>query len=128
MVINISSGDPSMQCAATSAAFVNGIKAFAVENGEPMLLPVLKFSYYTQLTEKKMHILRLLYDDPTGYMDLEQVSRKLKMSLPLLSYHLNGNLKSEGLREHGLVETTETKGKIAVSLTMLGKLLIKGYI
>ncbi len=117
-----------MQCAATSAAFVNGIKAFAVENGEPMLLPVLKFSYYTQLTEKKMHILRLLYDDPTGYMDLEQVSRKLKMSLPLLSYHLNGNLKSEGLREHGLVETTETKGKIAVSLTMLGKLLIKGYI
>lgn len=128
LVINVSSGDQSMQCAATSAAFVNGIKAFTVENGEPMLLPVLKFSYYTQLTEKKMQILKLLYNDPTCCMSMEQLSKRLKMSLPLLSYHINGNLKSEGLHEHGLIETTETKGKVAISLTMLGKLLIKGYI
>ena len=42
------------------------------------------------------------------------------MSLPLVSYHINGNLKSDGLKELGLVAADELKGKIKISLTLLG--------
>ena len=34
----------------------------------------------------------------------------------------------QGLKEMGLVETTEEKGRIAVKLSMLGILLVKGYV
>jgi CRISPR locus-related DNA-binding protein len=127
IIINTSSGDRMSQCAATSAAFVNGLKAISVDGDMTMMLPVLKFSYYNMLTDKKMQILQLL-KKPDCCSSLEELSKKTKMSLPLISYHINGNLKSEGLKEMGLVDTKEEKGKIAVKLSTLGRLLVKGYV
>ncbi|MBI2653121.1 hypothetical protein HYX00_06655 [Candidatus Woesearchaeota archaeon] len=127
ILVNTATGDRMTTCAATSAAFVNGIKAFSVDNGMAMLLPVLKFSYYKMLTEKKMSILKMI-NKPDCCMSLEELSKKTKMSLPLISYHINGNLKSDGLKEMGLVETTEKKGRIEIKLSTLGRLLIKGYV
>ena len=111
IIINTATGDKVSTCAATSAAFVNGLKAMSVTDGMPMMLPVLKFSYYNMLTDKKMAILKLL-KKPDCCSSLEELSKKTKMSLPLISYHINGNLKSEGLKEMGLVETEEKKGKM----------------
>jgi DNA-binding transcriptional ArsR family regulator len=128
LLINVSTGDRESRCAATSAAFVNGIKAFAIGGNEVMMLPVLKFSYYNLLTDKKMGILRTLYECKDCFSSLEKLSKKTKMSIPLLSYHINGNLKSEGLKEMGLVETEEIKGKMKVNLSFLGKMLLKGYV
>ena len=127
IIINTATGDRVSTCAATSAAFVNGLKAMAIDSGEAMMLPVLKFSYYNILTKKKMEILKLL-QQPGCCKSLEELSKKSKMSLPLISYHINGNLKSEGLKDLGLVDTTEEKGRIAVKLSTLGRLLVKGYI
>ena len=128
IIINTATGDRSTACAATSAAFVNGLKALSVEGDESMLLPVLKFSYYRLLSERKMKILAILAKDKTCCKSLDDLGKRTRMSLPLISYHINGNLKSEGLIDLGLVETSEMKGRTAVSLTMLGRLLIKGYI
>jgi DNA-binding transcriptional ArsR family regulator len=127
IIVNTATGDRMSTCAATSAAFVNGLKAMSVDNGMAMMLPVLKFSYYNMLTNKKMDILKLL-KKPDCCASLEEMSKKTKMSLPLISYHINGNLKSEGLKDMGLVETTEAKGRIAVKLSTLGRLLLKGYV
>jgi len=127
VIINTATGDRMTTCAATSAAFVNGIKAFSIEKGTAMLLPVLKFSYYKLITDKKMGILKMLAK-PDCCMSLEELSRRTKMSLPLISYHINGNLKSEGLKEMGLVETTEKKARVEIKLSTLGRLLIKGYV
>jgi len=127
IIVNTATGDRVTTCAATSAAFVNGLKAISVDKGMVMMLPVLKFSYYNMLTDKKKEILKLL-KKPDCCSSLEELSKKSKMSLPLISYHINGNLKSEGLKEMGLIDTMEEKGKIAVSLSTLGRLLIKGYI
>ena len=127
VLINTATGDRMTTCAATSAAFVNGIKAFSIEKGMAMLLPVLKFSYYRLLTDKKMEILKIL-NRPDCCASLEELSKKTKMSLPLVSYHINGNLKSEGLEEMGLVEKLEVKGKMEIKLSMLGKMLISGYV
>ncbi len=129
LIINAASGDAGAnKCALCSAAFVNGLKAFTVNKDEVMLMPILKFSYYKILTDKKMDILKFLYNNKDCCASLEDLSKKLKMSLPLVSYHINGNLKSEGLKEMGLVMADEWKGKIKISLTLLGKLLVKGYV
>lgn len=127
VIINTATGDRTTTCAATSAAFVNGIKAFSIEKGTAMLLPVLKFSYYKLLTEKKMEILKMLAK-PGCCISFEELGKKTKMSLPLVSYHINGNLKSDGLKEMGLVETEETKGRMAIKLTILGRMLINGHV
>lgn len=128
LILNTSSADRTSQCALTSAAFVNGIKAFSIEGNETMLLPILKFSYYRMLTDKKMSILRLLYQDKSCCASLEELSRKTKMSLPLISYHINGTLKAEGLKDLGLIESDEQRGRTAVRISTLGKMLVKGYI
>ena len=129
LIINAASGDAGAhKCALCSAAFVNGLKAFTVNKEEVMLMPILKFSYYKILTDKKMDILKYLYKNTDCCSSLEGLSKKLKMSLPLISYHINGNLKSDGLKELGLVMADEWKGKIKVSLTLMGKLLVKGYV
>lgn len=127
VIVNTSTGDHTTTCAATSAAFVNGLKAFAVESNEVMLLPVLKFSYYKLLTDRKMNVLKLLYRKEAG-MTMEELRKTIKMSAPLLSYYINGNLKSEGLVAMGLAEIDEEGKKVLVKLTMLGRMLVKGYV
>ena len=129
LIINAASGEAGAnKCALCSAAFVNGLKAFTVNGNEVMLMPILKFSYYKILTDKKMEILKYLHKNTDCCASLEELSKKLNMSLPLISYHINGNLKSEGLKEMGLIMADEWKGKIKISLTLLGRLLVKGYV
>ncbi|MBI4174223.1 MAG: hypothetical protein HY517_01150 [Candidatus Aenigmarchaeota archaeon] len=128
ILVNVATGDRDMQCAATSAAFVNGLKAFSIDNGSVMMLPVLKFSYYKMIPERKLSILKILRQDKTCCASFEELSRRMKMSLPLVSYHINGNAKSEGLTQMGLAEVTEKKGRMEIELTPLGKLLIDGYV
>lgn len=128
IIVNVATGDRDTRCAATSASFVNGLKAFAVSGNDVMLLPILKFSYYRMLTDKKMEILKIIHEGVECCASMEELSKKMKMSLPLISYHINGNLKSEGLKDLGLVETSEERGRIRLKLSVLGKLLIRGYI
>jgi hypothetical protein len=127
IIVNVSTGGRDSRCAATSAAFVNGFKAFAVENNETMLLPTLKFSYYNILTDKKMNILQSI-EWCTDCTSMEDLAKSMSMSLPLVSYHINGTLKAEGLKQLGLVQTKENKGKVEVTLTSLGRMLLKGYV
>jgi len=128
LIVNVSTGDKFMSCAASSAAFVHGLKAIGVMGDEVLMLPVLKFSYYKILTEKKMNILKTIYNSKDCCSSLENLSKMTGMSLPLISYHVNGNLKSEGLKDLGLVETRDVNGKTSIKITTLGRLLVKGYV
>ncbi|MFH1316388.1 MAG: hypothetical protein ABII01_02620 [Candidatus Woesearchaeota archaeon] len=128
LIVLVSSGDRESRCAATSAAFVNGLKAVGIDGDHVMMLPVLKFSYYKMLSDKKMGLLKTIYNCKELCSSLEDLSKKTKMSLPLISYHINGTLKSEGLKTMDLVETVESKGRTKVSLTFLGRMLLKGYV
>ena len=127
ILVNVATGDRTTRCAATSASFVNGLKAFAVEGEKTMMLPVMKFNYYKLISDKKMKLLNILHDNDCC-SSLDELSKKAGMSLPLISYHINGNLKSEGLKDMGLVETTEDRGRVSVQLSSLGKMINRGYI
>ena len=128
-IVNVGAGDRTTRCAATSAAFVNGLKAFDVMGKSVMLLPVLKFSYYKLLTDKKMFLLRLLSEEKTQTLSFDNLLKKANMSPSLLSYHINGTRESEGLNQLGLIDIIPLRQKrIALRLTTLGKLLVRGYI
>lgn len=127
ILVNVATGDRTTRCAATSAAFVNGLKAFATDKDKAMMLPIMKFDYYKVISDKKMGLLKILHET-NCCSSLDELSKKSKMSLPLISYHINGNLKSDGLKDMGLITTMEEKGKIGVELSSLGKMIIRGYI
>lgn len=127
VLMNVSSGDKLLGCAALSTAFINGIKAFGKdETGtSPLLMPVLKLSYSEIISEAKIKILKAI-DSLGGTVnsldELEQVSGYGK---PLLSYHVQGARDSKGLVDLGLVEVERgDRGKMSVKLTTLGKLLV----
>jgi len=129
ILVNVSSGDNTDNCAALAAAYVNGLKAFSVVEDRVMLLPILKFSYYRLIPERKLNILKFLKTEPDCCSSLEELSRRLKMSLPLVSYHINGSAKAEGLVSQGLVEVhIGPHGRTQVILTEMGRLIAEGLI
>ena len=125
IIVHVGIGDRDMQCAATSAAFVNGLRAVNGNKDIVMGLPIMKFSYYTQLQERKLRVLKALAG---GERSLNDISKEIHISLSLLSYHIHGNRKSEGLITMGLVDLHEMGGQSYVSLTAMGRLLLKGYL
>ena len=127
--MNVSCGDKMIGCAALSAAFINGIKAFGMdETGSPLLMPILKLSYNEIISESKIKILKAIDDAADGYVEsLEQLESISGYGKPLLSYHIQGARESKGLADLGLLEIEKgERGKISARLTTLGKLLVIG--
>ncbi len=127
IIINIASADRISQCALTNAAHVNGIRAVAVIDGNVMLLPILKLSVSSVLSDKKMRMLRELGKNKC-FSSLEDLSKATGMSLQLASYHVNGTAKSPGLVQLELVDIEEGRSKTRVCLSTMGRLFMRGYL
>jgi hypothetical protein len=127
VLMNVSSGDKLIGCAALSAAFINGIKAFGMDSTKsvPLLMPVLKLSYNEIVSGAKIKILKAI-DSVGGTVEsLDQLEQAASIGKPLLSYHVQGGKDSKGLADLGLIEVERgDRGKTIVSLTTLGKLLV----
>jgi hypothetical protein len=127
VLMNVSAGDKLIGCAALSAAFINGIKAFGMDESHslPLLMPVLKLSYSEVISEAKIKILKAI-DNVGGIVDsLDQLEQISGYGKPLLSYHVQGAKDSKGLADLGLVDVEKgDRGKITAKLTTLGKLLV----
>lgn len=127
VLLNVSSGDKLIGCAALSAAFINGIQAFGMDETHsiPLLMPVLKLSYSEIVSEAKIKILKSISDAGGVIESLDQLEQISGFGKPLLSYHVQGARDSKGLADLGLVEVEKgDRGKISASLTTLGKLLV----
>jgi len=126
ILMNISCGDKLIGCAALSAAFVNGIKTFSIdETGMPIFLPILKLSYNEIISESKIKILRAIDEHGGSIESLEQLEKLTGYGKSLLSYHIMGSKDSKGLVELGLLEVEKgNRSKVSTKLTTLGKLLI----
>ena len=106
ILLNVSSGDKLIGCAALSAAFINGIQAFGMDETHtvPLLMPVLKLSYSEIVSEAKIKILKSISDAGGVIESLEQLEQISGYGKPLLSYHVQGARDSKGLADLGLVE------------------------
>ena len=127
ILMNVSCGDKLIGCAALSAAFINGIKAFGMDSaGAPLLMPVLKLSYSEIISEPKMNILKAVEKVGGAVDSLEKLEEASGYGKPLLSYHIMGGKEARGLAELGLVEVEKgDRGKLLTKLTTLGKLLVR---
>lgn len=127
ILVNVSSGEKLLGCAALSSSFVNGIKAYGMDRTKtfPILMPILKLSYNEIVSEAKIKILKAI-DQAGGSLDsLEDLEQASGFGKPLLSYHVQGAKETKGLASLGLLDVErKDRGKISVSITMLGKLLI----
>jgi len=127
VLMNVSSGDKLIGCAALSSAFINGIKAFGMDSTHkiPLIMPVLKLSYNEIISDAKIKILKAI-DSAGGTIEsLEQLEQLSGYGKPLLSYHVQGGKDSKGLANLGLVDVDKgDRGKISAKLTVLGKLLV----
>ena len=126
LLLNIDT-DYESSCVALSAAFVNGVQAIGLKEGKVIAYPIMKFSYYTALSDKKLMLLRLIFDR-NGVKSLDELGKAAGMSLPLATYHVRGSREKPGLEELGLVETNRNRGRLEVNLTALGRLIIKGRV
>jgi hypothetical protein len=127
VLLNVSSGDKLIGCAALSAAFINGIQAFGMDDTHtiPLLMPVLKLSYNEIVSEAKIKILKTISDAGGVIESLDQLEQISGYGKPLLSYHVQGAKDSKGLADLGLLEVEKgDRGKLSVRLTTLGKLLV----
>jgi hypothetical protein len=127
VLLNVSSGDKLIGCAALSAAFINGIQAFGMDDTHtvPLLMPVLKLSYNEIISEAKIKILKSINNAGGEIESLDQLEQISGYGKPLLSYHVQGAKDSKGLADLGLVEVEKgDRGKISAKLTTLGKLLV----
>lgn len=127
IIFNVSSGEKLLGCAALSAAFVNGLKAIAIVKGEPLLLPVLKFSYDRLISDTKLNILKALQKNGGQVESLEVLMELTGYGKPLLSYHIQGAEDSQGLADLGLVDVSRgDRGRSIIQATTLGRLLTLG--
>lgn len=126
IIVNVATGNHSTTCASLSASYANGLKAFDVFDDMPMVLPVLKLSYYHELSDSKMNILKAM--DENNFQPINTLSKKLNMSIALLSYHINGNDMYTGLKKHRLIDTKLINKNLHIKLSSMGKLLLKGYV
>ncbi len=129
ILMNVSCGDKLINCAALYAAYLNGIRTFTADDdqSEPVHLPVLRYNYGELLSDTKLNILKSI-DSKGGFVnsieELEQISGYGKAPL---SYHIQGGKENMGLDQLGLVEIVkDDHGKRVISITKLGKLIIKG--
>ncbi|MDJ0269088.1 MAG: hypothetical protein NXY59_00785 [Aigarchaeota archaeon] len=60
IIVNASSGDKQLGCAALTASFINGLKTIAIDGNHPVLLPIIRLSYNEIISEAKMNILKAL--------------------------------------------------------------------
>jgi hypothetical protein len=124
-IINVGSADQHLTCAGVTAAFVHGIRAFDVVGDQPIILPIMNFSYAQMVTEAKMEILRAIEKSGGDVESLEKLSALSNFGKPLLSYHIKGSGEGRGLETLGLVELERGKrGRLRVKVTALGRILL----
>jgi DNA-binding transcriptional ArsR family regulator len=126
LVVNVDA-DYRSSCIMLSASFVNGVQAIGILDGKVIAYPIMKFSYYSAISERKQKILEAIAK--RGEVEsLEEISQLCGLSLPLVTYHVRGSGEKPGLEELGLVETKKRGKQVAVKLTALGKLLLAGQV
>lgn len=126
-LVNVTVSDKMLSCSLMSGAFIHGLRAFAIQNGGPIQLPVLKFAYSEMISESKMNILRALERAGGAVDSLNDLSEMSGVEKSLLSYHIRGGRDAKGLEELNLVAIERAKqGRLMVRLTEMGKLILLG--
>lgn len=124
ILVNVSNGDKLIASAAICASFVYGLHAFSTNTqGGLEILPPIKLSYTRIVSDAKMKVLKVLYQNGGSVESLDRLSEFSKLGKALISYHIHG-IGNEGLINNGFVEVVKIKNKKLIKLTDFGMLFI----
>lgn len=129
ILINVGSGNITICSAALLAAYLNGIKAFGIdENDNLFLYPLLKLSCSEVVSDTKVRILQALDIAGGTTENLEQLSKISRFCKPLLSYHINGSETSEGLIQLGFIDEEKMeRSRSKITLNILGRIFLSTH-
>ncbi len=121
--MNVAGGNKDLACAATVAAFINGLKAYHVMGENLIMLPIMRLEFKEILSNSKKEILHNLASVDGEIESLTKLSQLSGYSKSLLSHHIFGSNSSRGLVSLGLVEVDRrSRGRLHMELTTLGRL------
>lgn len=129
ILINLGSGNITICSAALLAAYLNGVKAFSIdENDNLFLYPLLKLGCNEVVSDAKVRILQALDTVGGTTENLDQLSKISRFCKPLLSYHINGSETSEGLIQLGFIDEKKMeRGRSKISLNTLGRIFLSTH-
>ncbi|MEM4312299.1 MAG: hypothetical protein QXX95_07915 [Nitrososphaerales archaeon] len=127
VIVNPSRGDKQLGCCNNAAIFINGLKTIIIDEGKPVLLSIIKLSYSEAISEAKIKILRAMERAGGSVKSLTHLSELTDYGKPLLSYHINGDEKTKGLLQLGLISIVRKEGKRRpITLTDIGRIFLAG--
>jgi hypothetical protein len=131
ILVNVSSGDKPLSYAVLSAAYIKGIDTFIINSNfssSLTVIPTPKLYYDKIITRTNLRILNSIARAGGIVYGLDRLQQLSGLIKSLLSYHINGQDKTKGLIDLGLVRVESKKyenGTIAiVRLTAVGKLFV----
>lgn len=123
VVVNAGSGTREAGCAAATAAYLHGLRAFHVENERSVELPVLGPGQRASLDERDVGLLLALAASPRGVRGL---ARRAGMPRDAVRVRIEGEPGRRGLAELGLVERRGPFAWLArLRLTPTGRSLVE---
>lgn len=126
VLVNLAGADRQGASAGTVAAYLRDLPVLDVVDGEPVILPRLRFTYEETVSDTKRSILEAL-DGAEGRVDrLQDLARLAGIEPSLASYHVRGGRDVAGLEELGLVTIEgSTIGQLSIRLSGMGELLAR---
>lgn len=122
IVVNTSSGSPAAGCAALTAAYLHGLRAFHVEGEEARLLPILPVGQREILHETDVKLLLALQTNPRSE---PRLARATGLPQERVRAHLEGDPTHKGLIALGLIERCRRFGLLPmVRLSASGRGLL----
>ncbi len=125
--VNVSSGCVDAGCAATTAAYLHGLKAFMVAGDAAPLMPVLPVDQRATLTDADVAVLRALGTSP---LSLARLARVAGLRTVVVRARVHGEPDHQGLVSRGLVHMPAPFSvRRRIRLSLVGEaLLASGFI
>lgn len=124
-IVNVGAGSKTIVLGGLLAAYTSGVPAFDVEEGEPVMLPLLEMSATERVSDAKLLILRRLQELDGQASALGELADACDLAKGGLSYHIRGSRDSVGLEEQGLVEVDRAaQGRLDIRLSDQGRLIL----
>jgi DNA-binding MarR family transcriptional regulator len=126
-VVNLGSAGRYQSCALLSAAFVAGVRAIDVQDGQIRRFPVLDFAYDEVVGADQIDVLQALDDVGGTARGLNELVDRTDLDSSRVSYLIRGGDDARGLRDLDLVEVDAgTDTGIVIRLTPMGETIARG--
>lgn len=124
LVVNVDAAGKRLTAAALAAAMSSASFVTLTDGEEPTVLEPVKFSYCATLSPTKARLLCELSEKPAS--SLRELAARSGLPVPLASYHLHGDARSQGLESLRLLSVQREDGRLKIAIAPMGRIYLRG--